>query len=111
MAIDVTETTFAQEVVERSRQVPGGALWRTGNSGGEGVPRRAGGERVRRRRAKGESRSARGHSGTEGLGEIEKAGEEDREQLRRAIVGILSEAEPADPLAREYRKRLAAALY
>jgi putative thioredoxin len=45
------------------------------------------------------------------LSEIEQADEEDREQLRRAIVGILSEADPADPLAREYRKRLAAALY
>lgn len=45
------------------------------------------------------------------LNAIEKADEEDREQLRRAIVGILSEADPADPLAREYRKRLATALY
>jgi putative thioredoxin len=45
------------------------------------------------------------------LGEIENAGEEEREELRRAIVGILSEADPADPVAREYRKRLAAALY
>jgi putative thioredoxin len=45
------------------------------------------------------------------LAEIEGAGEEDREQLRRAIVGILSEADPADPLGREYRKRLATALY
>ncbi|MET0305414.1 MAG: thioredoxin [Solirubrobacterales bacterium] len=45
------------------------------------------------------------------LGEIAKASDEDREQLRRAIVGILSEAEPSDPAAREYRKRLAAALY
>jgi putative thioredoxin len=44
------------------------------------------------------------------LGELEKAGE-DREELRRAIVGILSEAEPGDPVAREYRKRLATALY
>ncbi len=45
------------------------------------------------------------------LGEIGKADGEDREELRRAIVGILSEVEPADPLAREYRKRLAATLY
>lgn len=45
------------------------------------------------------------------LAEIEKADGEDREQLRRAIVGILSEADPADPVAREYRKRLATALY
>jgi putative thioredoxin len=34
-----------------------------------------------------------------------------REDLRRAIVGILSELDPGDPTAREYRKRLAAALY
>jgi putative thioredoxin len=34
-----------------------------------------------------------------------------REDLRRAIVGILSEADAADPAAREYRKRLATALY
>lgn len=45
------------------------------------------------------------------LGEIEKADEESREELRRAIVGILSEADPADPVGREYRKRLATALY
>jgi putative thioredoxin len=45
------------------------------------------------------------------LGEIEVAGEGDREDLRRAVVGILSEADPADPAARDYRKRLAAALY
>ena len=34
-----------------------------------------------------------------------------REQLRRAVVGILSEASPDDPVAREYRRRLATALY
>lgn len=45
------------------------------------------------------------------LAEIEGADEEDREQLRRVIVGILSEADPADPIGREYRKRLAATLY
>lgn len=45
------------------------------------------------------------------LEEIQQADEQDREQLRRAIVGILSEAGPADPAAREYRKRLASALY
>jgi len=37
--------------------------------------------------------------------------EEVREQIRRAVVGILSEAAPDDPTAREYRRRLAAALY
>jgi putative thioredoxin len=45
------------------------------------------------------------------LEEIQQADEDDREELRRAIVGILSEADPADPVGREYRKRLAAALY
>ena len=35
---------------------------------------------------------------------------ERRELLRRAIVGILSELDPADPGARAYRRRLAAAL-
>jgi putative thioredoxin len=45
------------------------------------------------------------------LEEIEGADEDAREDLRRTIVGILNEADPADPSAREYRKRLAAALY
>ena len=36
--------------------------------------------------------------------------EEARELLRRAIVGILSEVDPADPAARAHRRRLAAAL-
>jgi putative thioredoxin len=34
-----------------------------------------------------------------------------RERLRRAIVGILGDAPPDDPTAREYRRRLATALY
>jgi putative thioredoxin len=33
-----------------------------------------------------------------------------RDQLRRAVVGILSESDPADPFARTYRRRLSAAL-
>jgi putative thioredoxin len=45
------------------------------------------------------------------LGELEGADEDTREDLRRAIVGILSEMDPADPTAREYRRRLAASLY
>jgi putative thioredoxin len=45
------------------------------------------------------------------LEEIPGADEELREDLRRAIVGILSEADQADPSAREYRRRLSAALY
>jgi putative thioredoxin len=38
------------------------------------------------------------------------APEQAREDLRRAFVGILSEGDPADPTAREYRRKLAAAL-
>jgi len=45
------------------------------------------------------------------LDEIDDADEDTREDLRRTVIGILSEADPADPSAREYRKRLAAALY
>ncbi|HYP55248.1 MAG TPA: thioredoxin [Solirubrobacterales bacterium] len=37
--------------------------------------------------------------------------DERRELLRRTFVGILSEGDPADPAARDYRKRLAAAIY
>jgi putative thioredoxin len=36
--------------------------------------------------------------------------DEARELLRKAVVGILSELDPADPKAREYRRKLAAAL-
>jgi len=43
--------------------------------------------------------------------EIPTADKEAREELRRAIVGVLSEMDPADPVAREHRRRLAAALY
>jgi putative thioredoxin len=39
------------------------------------------------------------------------ADEETREQLRRPVVGILTELPPADPTAATYRRRLAAALY
>jgi putative thioredoxin len=45
------------------------------------------------------------------LGDLEGADGDTREDLRRAIVGILSEAGPADPVGPKYRKRLAAALY
>jgi putative thioredoxin len=43
-------------------------------------------------------------------GGVEGAPEDARDLLRRAFVGILSEGDPADPSAREYRRRLAAAL-
>jgi len=36
--------------------------------------------------------------------------EEARDLLRRAIIGILNESDPADPTSRRYRRKLAAAL-
>jgi putative thioredoxin len=45
------------------------------------------------------------------LEELGGTDEDAREDLRRVIVGILSEADPADPIGPKYRKRLAAALY
>jgi putative thioredoxin len=44
------------------------------------------------------------------LGEFAGADAETRESLRQAIVGILSDFDPADPKARDYRRRLSAAL-
>ncbi|HEX3733733.1 MAG TPA: tetratricopeptide repeat protein [Solirubrobacterales bacterium] len=44
------------------------------------------------------------------LAEFPDADEETRETLRRAIVGILSDLDPADSSARDYRRKLAAAL-
>jgi putative thioredoxin len=45
------------------------------------------------------------------LDAIAEADEQTREDLRRAVIGILSEGDQADPAAREYRRRLATALY
>jgi putative thioredoxin len=45
------------------------------------------------------------------LGLIAGADDETRADLRRAIIGILSQTDPGDPSARMYRRRLAAALY
>ncbi len=45
------------------------------------------------------------------LGAMADADEDTREQLRRAIVGILTELPPGDPTAVSYRRRLATALY
>ena len=45
------------------------------------------------------------------LDAIPDADEQTREDLRRAIIGILSDGDQADPAAREYRRRLATALY
>jgi putative thioredoxin len=39
------------------------------------------------------------------------ADEDTREQLRRAVVGILTDLPPGDPTAATYRRRLATALY
>ena len=44
------------------------------------------------------------------LAELPGAEDEAREDLRRAVVGILSELEPGDPRAREYRRKLSAVL-
>ncbi len=41
---------------------------------------------------------------------LDGAEDDDRDLLRRAIVGILNEADPASAEAREYRRKLAAAL-
>ena len=45
------------------------------------------------------------------LGTMPDADEDTRDQLRRAVVGILSDLPPSDPTAVTYRRRLAAALY
>src|SRR5262249_39619694 len=45
------------------------------------------------------------------LDAIPGADEQTREDLRRAIIGILSDGDQADATAREYRRRLATALY
>jgi len=39
------------------------------------------------------------------------ADEDTREQLRRAVIGILTDLDPADPTAATYRRRLASVLY
>jgi putative thioredoxin len=44
------------------------------------------------------------------LGEIESAGDATRDELRRAIIGILTDLDPADPAARTYRRKLSSAL-
>jgi putative thioredoxin len=46
----------------------------------------------------------------EGLAPGDASPEHVRDLLRRAVVGILSEMGPADPTAREYRRKLTAAL-
>jgi putative thioredoxin len=45
------------------------------------------------------------------LAAVGEAGDGARDDLRRAIVGILAEGDQADPSAREFRRRLATALY
>jgi putative thioredoxin len=45
------------------------------------------------------------------LDEFSGCDEETREQLRRAVVGVLDELDPGDPIAVRYRRRLATALY
>jgi putative thioredoxin len=50
----------------------------------------------------------RDSGGTNGTGELEP--EQARDLLRRAIVGILDDLDPADPTARAYRRQLSSAL-
>lgn len=45
------------------------------------------------------------------LGSFSDADDDARELLRRAVIGILAELDPADPTAAAYRRRLATALY
>jgi len=45
------------------------------------------------------------------LDQFADADDDTREQLRRAIVGILTTLDPADPTAASYRRRLATAFY
>jgi putative thioredoxin len=45
------------------------------------------------------------------LGALQSDGQETGEQIRRVIVGALAEMGQDDPTAREYRRRLATALY
>jgi len=44
------------------------------------------------------------------LADLDGAPDEVRDLLRRAVVGILSDRDPADPVARAYRRKLSAAL-
>jgi putative thioredoxin len=44
------------------------------------------------------------------LAEFPNLAEDQRDDLRKAVVGILSDLDPADPSARDYRRKLAAAL-
>ncbi|MBK5220594.1 MAG: tetratricopeptide repeat protein [Thermoleophilia bacterium] len=44
------------------------------------------------------------------LDELRDAPDEHRDLIRRAFIGILNEADPASPEARDYRRKLAAAL-
>jgi putative thioredoxin len=45
------------------------------------------------------------------LQSLAAADEATREQLRRAVIGILADLDPGDPSAVSYRRRLAKALY
>jgi putative thioredoxin len=51
-----------------------------------------------------------GDNGNDEAAGLDLSPQEVRDLLRRAIVGIVNEGDPADPSAREYRRRLAAAL-
>ena len=87
MAVDVTEASFESEVVDRLSQTG------IGSEVFEAIKR---GDREAALDAL--------------IAELQNAQDGSREDLRRAIVGILSELDPGDPTAREYRRKLAAVL-
>jgi putative thioredoxin len=57
-----------------------------------------------------EAISANGDGATNGDGAEALDPDERRDLLRRAIIGVLSDLDPADPTARDYRRKLSAAL-
>jgi putative thioredoxin len=57
-----------------------------------------------------EAISANGDGATDGDGAEALDPDDRRDLLRRAIIGVLSDLDPADPTAREYRRKLSAAL-
>jgi putative thioredoxin len=54
--------------------------------------------------------AANGNGATPGDGEGALDPNERRDLIRRAIIGVLSDLDPADPTARDYRRKLSAAL-
>jgi thioredoxin-like negative regulator of GroEL len=57
-----------------------------------------------------ETISADGDGATNGDATESLDPDQRRDLLRRAIIGVLSDLDPADPTARDYRRKLSAAL-